>query len=143
MELMQIIQVFLLIFFFITVSGLAISFLLYKMKKKNNVNEVQEESNTDFSILKPQQAFPGRLEMHNPHLLLKYKKEQERFNNIRSKGTRPVIYNKLPQKYKVINDKYSESTKQQAFFRLNYSNPEQVIEHYNIINANASNRYNL
>lgn len=140
---MQIIQVFLLIFFFITVTGLTISFFLYKIKKRNAVNEEQDDFKQDYSILKPQQAFPGRLEMHNPHLLLKYKKEQERFNNIRSKGTRPVIYNKLPQKYKVINDKYSESTKQQAFFRLNYSNPEQVIEHYNIINANASNRYNL
>lgn len=141
MELMQIIEVFLLIFFVITVTALSISFFLYKMKKRNSIVEAPEEDKTDFSILKPQQAFPGRLEMHNTHMLLKYKKEQERFNNIRSKGTRPVIYSKLPQKYKVINDKFAQTSKQQAVFRLNYSVQDQMAERYNV--ANASHRNNI
>jgi hypothetical protein len=134
MELMEIIEVFLLIFFAISALGLSVSFFLYKMKKKDLVSAEQETDRPDYSLLKPQQVFPAQVEMNNAALLMKYKKEQERFNNIRHKGTRPIIYSKLPQKYKVINNRFADASKQQALFRISYANQENVIERYNMMN---------
>ena len=67
--------------------------------------------------------------MNNAIILEKYKKEQERFTAVRTKSAKPIIYTKLPQKYKVINNKYSETAKQQANFRVNYSTYEPATEH--------------
>lgn len=133
MELMKIIEVFILIFFALSVAGFSISFFLYKMKKQG-ANEIPQSGFADdFNMLKPEHVIPARLEMQNQKLAQKYKVEQERFNQIRTNGRRPVVYSHLPNKYKVLNNTHNADIKQQAFFRVNYSNQESIIDHFTIV----------
>lgn len=125
MELMKIIEVLLYIFIALSVLGICISFILYKIKRIGNINHKKE---TEIVSLESQLHYPASINKIHDYEPKQTQNGNELYRSktkIRDAMTLPP---KTKSRFTVLNDLPKDTDMNSRSFPINYSGSNKLIE---------------